>query len=251
MKTKISAQYTSKLFSELNVLNSEIGGIPEVFFPPGSEEEFDSSKNSTDDINDMLRPKGVGFDVNKFLDVFDQIKLKKGNILDYAFHFGGTGGEPLIYTRHEDAPRISANEYMKRYGDLQAQPYLIDTSIDNNPKSFFQLFVFSKAVHQFYQWWHAGYNDHRFVFDFESVKEILRDIPETEQYGISNKNRETLKLLSYEPQVECHNTGGTVRCILFSNWAGFYYETAAITWPETEIKTKQKNIVPYDCGILF
>ena len=251
MKTRISAQYTSKLFKELNALISEIGEIPEVFFPSGSEEEFDSSKNSTDDINNMIRPKGVGFDVNKFLDVFDKIKLKKGNLLDYAFYFGGIGGEPLIYTRNKKTPRISANEYIRRYGELETKPYLIDMIIDNNPESFFQLFVFSKVVHQFYQWWHAGYNDYRFVLNIKSVREILKDIPETDQYGISTKNREALKLLSFEPQVECNDSNGKVRCILFSNWTGFYYENATIVWPEIKIEIKQKTIIPYDCGICF
>lgn len=251
MKTKISTQYASKLLRELSMLQSEIGEIPELFFPPDSEEKFDSNKESADDINNMIRPKDVGFDINKFFDVFDKIKLKKTTLLDYAFYFGGIGGEPLVYTRHEGAPRISANEFMKHYGDFQAKPYLADIIIDNKPESLFQLFVFSKAIHQFYQWWHAGYNDHQFIFNFDSVQEILKDIPEKEQYGISYKNRENLKLLSYEPQVECHNAGGTVRCILFSNWVGFYYETATIAWPEIRIKIKQKIIVPYDCGICF
>jgi len=249
---RISTEYTSSLFLALSALQAEIGEIPQVFMPSESEEEFGPSEKDADDINDMIRPKGVGFDVNRFLDVFDKIELRKGTLLDYAFYYGGIGGRPLIYTRKVNAPRISANEYIKQYEHLlRANSYLDDIVIENDPESFFQLVVFTKIVHQFYQWWHAAYNDDRFVFDIKSVQKILRNIPETDRHGINNKNRDKLKHISFEPQVGCNDVGGKVRCILFSKRAGFYYENATIAWPKIKIKIKRKTIVPYHCGILF
>ena len=104
MKTIITNEYTSKLFSKLRELDSEIGQIPKVF--------------RSEDINNMPRPEGIGFDVNRYLDIFDKIKLEKGIILDYAYHWSFFHGWPCIYARNINDPRISANEYNKKYGNI-------------------------------------------------------------------------------------------------------------------------------------
>ncbi len=237
MKTIITNEYTSKLFSRFRILESEIGPIPKVF--------------RSEDINNTPRPEGTGFDVNRYLDIFDKIKLKKGIILDYAYHWSFFHGSPCIYTRRIDEPAISVNEYHKKYHNIE-QPYLNDIIIENNAKSFFQLAVFTKVIHQFYLWWHANYNDHHFVVTINFAEEILKSIKRKKGlYGISIENRDKLKQLDFNSQVECFEDCGRVHYIMFSNWIGFYQETATIYWPKLRIEIKKKTIVSYDCGICY
>ena len=102
--------------------------------------------------------------MNRFLQVFDKIKLKKGFTLDYTYRAGGLGGEPLIYTRKKEVPRLSTHEYIEKYRRIDTHPYFNEITIEINPESFFQIDVFSQIVNQFYLSWHANYNDHQFIF---------------------------------------------------------------------------------------
>jgi len=237
MKSKISAQYALQLSDKLSSLQTKVGDIPEAFL-------------NSEKANDPVRAQKIGFDVNQFFGVFDKIKLKKGKVLDYAYYAGGIGGEPLIYSKDENEPGLSASEYLKLFDDIHAQPYLKDIVIKNDPGSFFQLVVFSQVVHQFYQYWHAAYNDHRFIFSLNSAEGILEAIP-ANKTGISREDRKKLRNLLFEPQVENMDDWGQVRCVMFSEWSGFYYNRSTISWPNISIEMKKETIVPYDCGICF
>ncbi len=238
MKTSIRTEYALGLLSALNSLRDKIGDIPDIFF-------------DRENANNIPHPEGVGFEVNRFLKVFDKIKLKKGFTLDYTYHSGGLGGEPLIYTRKKEAPRLLPYEYIEKYSNTR--PYLNDITIEINPESFFQIAVFSQIVNQFYLFWHANYNDHQFIFSFEKVDDLLKHIPEDnkDNYGINRKDREELRTISFEPQVNIKEEGAEVRCVMFSAWIGFYYNISFITWPNITIKNSREIIVPFDCGINF
>lgn len=240
MKTYIRTEYALELLNALNSLLDKIGDIPDIFF----DREY---------ANNIPRSEGVGFEVNRFLKVFDKIKLKNGFILDYTYHSGGLGGEPLIYTRKKKAPRLSTYEYIEKYGRIDSRPYLNDITIEINPESFFQIAVFSQIVHQFYLAWHANYNDHQFIFSLEIVDDLLKYIPEDNKnnYSINKKDRERLRTISFEPQVNIKEEGAEVGCVMFSAWIGFYYNASFITWPNITIKSSREIIVPFDCGINF
>ncbi|MCP6718631.1 MAG: hypothetical protein KJI71_00180 [Patescibacteria group bacterium] len=231
MKTSIKAEYAIKLLRKISSLQKKIGKIPDLLF----------------DANEKIRPEGIGFDVNRFLKVFDKIQLRDGFILDYFYRSGGLGGEPFIFTRKKDNPKLSAD------GNLKPRPPLNDIIIEITPESFFQLAVFSQVVSQFYLSWHANYNDHQFIFGSEIVEYLLMDIPEDfrDNFGINMKDREKLRAMSFEPQVNIKEEGAEVRCVMFSKWLGFYYNIFVITWPNITIENSRDIIVPYDCGILF
>ena len=232
MKINIDNEYTSELSQALISLHNQIGNFPASFV-------------SSDEINELTRPSETGFDVNLFLHVFDKVRLKKGIVLDYAYHFDGHGGEPLVYTRLKDNQGISANEYLMKFGGVQARPYLQDIIISNNPESFFQLVVFSKVVHQFYQFWHAAYNDHQFIFGLPDVERFLKYIPNQDVGGINNEGRKLLRSLSFEPEVEITALGGHVKTVMFSNWRGFFYCYFNISWPEIKIEATDEYIIQY------
>ena len=189
--------------------------------------------------------------MNQFLEVFDKIRLNEGTVLDYAFLHGGIGGEPLIYTRQEGTPRLSADEYTRRFGDIDAKPYLKDFSIDKDPEAFFQVVVFSHVVHQFYQHWHALYNDHRFILSQATAKEILKSIPDRKDFGVTMEQRKFLEDLSFDPEVDVDDSGAQVRCVMFSEWMGFYYADFSISWPRISLEKDTETIIQYSCGICF
>jgi hypothetical protein len=238
MKINIETDYTSKLSQALISLGENIGPIPESFL-------------SSEEVNDRTRPNEMGFDINLFLTVFAKVRFKKDIVLDYAYYHFGDGGRPLIYTRLKDDQGISAREYLMKYEDVQSSPYLQDIIISNDPESFFQLAVFSKVVHQFYKYWHAAYNDHRFIYGLPSVEDLLENIPNQDEYGINEEGRKLLSSLSFEPEVEITTLGGNVKTVMFSKWVGFYYRFFNISLPEIKIETKVETIVEYDSGIRF
>lgn len=240
MAINIKKEYALDLLNKVYLLQSKIGDVPKIFLNGESS-------------NEIIRPEGFGFDVNQFFSIFDKVKIKPGFTLDYTYYLAGIGGEPLIYARKITAPRISTSKYLNKYGRPRTRPYLKYLIIENNPESFFQLAMFYQIIHQFYLYWHANYNDHRFIFNREMAEQILESIPEKgkRDEGINLEDRKKMKMLSYDPQVIITQKGADVSCVMFSAWIGFFYKVFTITWPSITIDDKTDIIATYHCGILF
>lgn len=234
MKVHIHTEYAFQLMESLVSLRDNIGDIPEAF-------------TTSKEVNDLPRPKGVGFDLNKFLTVFDKIHLRKGTVLDYAYYFYDIGGGPLIYTRKESEPSLSANEYQRKFKRTQNEPFLKDLLIDNDPESFFQVTVLYRVIDQFYLFWHALYNDHRFVFSKDSAERILEGLREMDK----GETKKRLNHISFAPLVKKNGGRAEVRCVMFSNWTGFYQSHSDISWPNLSMATRTEVIIPYNRGICF
>lgn len=127
------------------------------------------------------------FDPNKYFDVFDQIQIKNGYLLDYVYNFDGHGGSPLLYVRKEsESPLKSSTEYYQRYSYLKRtmilgqepvgrdfEPYLPYLKFINSPMGCFQFALFALTAHRFYSCWHACYNDRQFIFNKEELSSYL------------------------------------------------------------------------------
>ena len=246
MQTTINIEYAHEILTRSNSLLEQVGEIPHEFLRDKAD-------------NKIVHPLGLGFDVNRFLIIFDKIHLKKGCLLDYAFHHGGIGGEPLIYARKEDQPRLSAEKYIKKYKGMR-KPYLKEITIEISPEAFFQVAVFSQVIHQFYLFWHAAYNDDQFIFNLPVLEWILEKISNKgsgypRDFGSEQKSDEVdtknVRDLSLAPQITIKEEGAEVKCVMFSEWKGLYYNVFLITWPEITVKNQEEVILPYDCGICF
>ena len=274
MKFTIDIEYASYLSKRLSELEKEIGNASDIFEPLAKEKriimrEFLKYNNkekrkllttkkwkavSEKALNYMqyeeIRSDGVGFDINKFLDVFNKIKLKKDIVLDYAFDFTESGAIPLPYTRKKNSPKITPFRYIKLYGyGFDAKPYLKDIIVQNDPESFFQLVIFSNIVHNFYRKWHAYWYDYKFIFNFDNVEEIFLSIQDFKGNSeFEDKYREKLMKISLQSFVEINDNGAECICIMFSKFIGFYHFYSTITYPNLSIKNKKETIIPFDIG---
>jgi hypothetical protein len=143
----------------------------------------------------MVLPK---FDANKFFEIFNLISLDKGYILDYQY----CGDCPAVYTRNK-LYLLHLFNYMRKYmndryvlGPFKFED-IENVSFEQSPEGFFQFAVFSRAVHQFYLYWHAVQNDSVFIYSRSQIDEILKTIIK-EQYEYAIRQKMTDYLSSRE-----------------------------------------------------
>jgi len=152
------------------------------------------------------------FDVNRFLEVFDLVRLKPGFVLDYYHeHLDRRGppigrrsplkefirfddeededsppphpirrlpdpdARPLVFTRAQDAPREEALEIACDLHDRRPHQ-LRHLSFERSPEGLLQWVVFRTAVTQFHLCWHANYNDRRFILTRASLERTLAEL---------------------------------------------------------------------------
>jgi hypothetical protein len=207
---------------------------------------------------------GTEFDVNAYFSVLNHLSVQPGHILDYVYHYSGSGGSPVIYARSESQdPSLTFSEYYSdTIGDLTWEEwyevsrfeYLDHIQVDDSEEGFLQYVILRKMGTQFYLSWHANYNDDRIICDQGLLEELLASLAEPEfELPLSPELRDQARALDLEPQVEIGEDTVDVRVVIFTKWGGFIEEryTIARSFPHKVIKQEAETIVPYDCGILF
>ena len=149
------------------------------------------------------------FDVNRYLEVFDLIKVDKGFVLDYEY----IGDAPSVYTRKKsllDTFKLKTDKLRNTAFGLKGN--IENISFEKSPEGFFQFAVFSIVIHQFYLFWHACYNDDEIVYSRSQIDEILKEIIKEElRRNISRKRTTYMSSDEQDRQAE-HELE-----ILFSN----------------------------------
>ena len=223
----------SEAFSALSPVYQDMGIIPEHFRVENPVEN------------------GTEFDPNRFIDALTHLSLEPGYVLDYVYTYDGMGGYPTLFARPVDsAPYLS-------WADVppEAEGYLEHVMVDDTPEGFLQYVVLSQNAEQFYLYWHSGYNDRGIVCTKSAVKSTVKNLAAGDP-GVPMSLPETLKSLTIkqvEPVITIGNETVTIELLTFTMWGGFFRDTYTIqrTFPHTILEHKEKNIVPYDCGIMF
>jgi hypothetical protein len=195
---------------------------------------------------------GSEFDVMQYFSVLDHLSMQPGSVLDYVYHYDGMGGYPLLYVHPVTQPPFATEADLLASGDRNS--FLDYVQVDDTPEGFFQFVLLSKMTSQFYLFWHAGYNDSQVVCDQAGVTEILSTLNGDFGYRISLASRARASLLTdIEPSVIFGETNVEVQLLTFTRWGGFYQETFSLSrsMPHTILGTQEKNLVPYDCGVMF
>lgn len=107
--------------------------------------------------------------------------------------------------------------------------------------------------YQFYQFWHANYNDHQIMCDLVAIKSIVSG---EDEFGLAIPTDVRLRALAVKkvaPVVEIGEETVTVNLVVFTKWGGFYRTTFTIRRSQSpEILDIQNDVlVPYDCGLAF
>jgi len=200
------------------------------------------------------------FDISLYFTVLDRLSMDRGRVLDYVYDYSGIGGSPVLYARKASlTPYRNYSEYLA--ADAAADPteredyYLKYIASDGTPEGFFQLALLLIQGEQFYQFWHANYNDDRIVSDQEDARTAPADLT-----GWVGENESTTEGLLAEvaeidltPVVLMNQDQVKVEVVVFTKWGGFVKRSIAMEreFPHLILWEKSKVLVPYNCGIMF
>jgi hypothetical protein len=195
---------------------------------------------------------GTEFDVMQYFTILDHLSMQPGYLLDYVYHFDGMGGYPFLYARPASQPPYATE------ADLPAgstgTEYLQYVRIDDTSEGYFQFVLLSLMGSQFYLFWHADYNDSQIVCDRTGVGRIISSLNGDFGYRISIASRVRAFLLNdVSPTVVISDETVKVQFVTFTRWGGFFQQTYTLsrTMPLTIQDMEKKNLVPYECGVMF
>jgi hypothetical protein len=195
---------------------------------------------------------GDEFDVMQYFSVLDHLSLQPGYVLDFVYHYDGMGGYPVLYVRSASQPPYATEADLTASGTSTS--YLDYVQTDDTPESYFQFVVLAMMGSQFYLFWHAGYNDSQIVCDKVAVNNILSSLNGDFGYRISLASRVRALLLNdVGPSVVIGEQTVEVRFVTFTLWGGFFEQiyTLSRSMPHTIQDVQEKNLVPYECGVMF
>jgi hypothetical protein len=225
-------------------------GIPEHFIP----EEPARTPRAADD-----------WDVNAYFGVLTHLSVEPGHVIDYFYDYDGMGGHPFVYARPADkSPYASFEEYLANVpGEAldsadesdYANEYLDHITIDDTREGYFQFVALRIMDNQFYQFWHAAYNDTTIVCDDDGLDQTLSAAAAAfEGSGVPNSIRKAAGKIDLTPTVEFVDDATVlVRLVTFSKWGGFAEARYTISraFPHSIIGSEAETLVEYDCGVSF
>jgi hypothetical protein len=196
--------------------------------------------------------QGGEFEVMQYFEVLNQLSMQPGYALDYVYHYDGMGGYPVLYAYPAGQPPYATEADLEAAGEKTN--YLDYVQTDDTPKSYFQFVLLALKGNQFYLDWHANYNDMQVICDKTDVNDIVASLNGSFGYRIPLGARVRATLLrGVEPSVAIGEQTVEVRLVTFTKWGGFYLTTYTISQssPHTIQDVQEKNLVPYECGIMF
>ncbi len=201
------------------------------------------------------------FDPNTLIDALDHISMQEGYVLDFVYRDDGIGAAPILYARKStEAPFENYEAFIQTEGDCSesgesaACKYMNYVISDGTEQGYFQWVLMRMMGDQFYLYWHANYHDAEIIASQEAL-EALADQLSSEDYGLPIDLITKKKLLRVDPVpvVKIKHNEVTVRVVWFTNWGGLHESmyTLSKDAPHKVLDIEIKELVPYDCGIMF
>ena len=208
------------------------------------------------------------FDVSQYLDILDHLTMKPGYTLDFVYFSDELGSKPLVYARETSQPSFSTYEeyleyiddpdiYERSYSTLKHAYDFVDyIDVDQTPESYLQFIILTVMKDQFYQSWHALYNDYIFLCDSSDLEKVSSEI---NNFGIESalENYPNLlndaKQLELSPIVRIDDETVTIRFVLFTKWGGFIevYYVIDKDNPGMVLDGGDTQLLEFDCGVAF
>jgi len=211
---------------------------------------------------DPEKPAGEEmFDPNQLVSALPHLTLRQGYTLDFVYYYDEMGGRPFLYAREEISKPFETYEAFQAASDACYATeegldcdYLDFIEGDGSEEGYFQWVLLKMMGNQFYLFWHAGYNDDEIIASTERMAGIV-DKRSSTTFGeplTASQKRQALRI-DPAPVVKIKGTRVTVRVVWFTKWGGFYETTYTLTAsaPYQIIDTKMKQLVPYDCQVMF
>jgi hypothetical protein len=195
---------------------------------------------------------GGEFDVMQYFSVLDRLSMQPGYVLDYVYHYDPMGGNPVLYVRPANQQPYT-NEAALPAG-FDKSGYLDHVQVDDTPDGYFQFVALAMMGNQFYKLFHTNYNDVHIVCEKADVTKIVSGLKGGIGYRISIPSWIRAKLLNdVSPSIKINEQTIEVRLVTFTLWGGFYSNTYTLSRskPHAILDFQKKNLVPYDCGVMF
>jgi hypothetical protein len=195
---------------------------------------------------------GGEFDVMQYFKVLDHLSMQPGYILDYVYHQDGMGGYPILYAHPTDQSPYATEADLP--ANHASNDYLGSIQVEDTPEGYFQYVVLAIMGNNFYLDWHANYFDSQIVCERADVRRIVSSLNGDFGYRISLPSWVKAFLLKETaPSVVINPETVEVNLVTFTLWGGFYLQTYTLnrSLPHTIQDVQEKNLVPYDCGVMF
>jgi hypothetical protein len=200
------------------------------------------------------------FDVGSYFAVLDRLWMEFGYSLDYVYDYAGIGGAPVLYARPSDQPAYrNYAEYLAadaaKSREEREDFYLRHVQTDGTAESFFQLALLCIQGEQFYQFWHAAYNDDKIISSQEEARSALDELS-----GWVGEDASTIEALLKDvaghdlaPVVTMDEEMVKVEVVVFTKWGGFLQRSMTVKreFPHEILAEGEEVLVEYDCGIMF
>ena len=125
---------------------------------------------------------------------------------------------------------------------------------DGTPHSFFELVVFRNMAGQFYQFWHAGYNDQRILTSQDDIEKLISGINGSVRSAkFTEQQMAAMRALDVQPRVKMTDTEAAVFYCTFSSRGGLARQKMAFrrTSPHRILGKITMAKVSYDCGYVY
>lgn len=195
---------------------------------------------------------GEGFDPNTYFGVFQHLQMEPGYVLDWVYQMDGLGGFPILYARLEEVERFHD---LASYEDAAADElnYRNHLVLDGSDMSYIEQMILLTIGGQFNLFWHANYNDTKFVLTPERLERVIAG-----EYGFGNQPlpddvASQAREIDLAPMVERGENQIRVGLVTFSNWGGFsrLTLTSPTSGVQTAINQSTETLVLYECGVMF
>lgn len=222
---------------------------------------FDAQKLPEHFITENPVRTGNEFDVMSIFTTLDHLTMAEGYVLDYVYNYQSIGGVPLLYVRENNlAMYADISSYRQDHPECSGenQPdscyYLNYVQTDGSEEGWIQFIVLKMMGRQFYQYWHAGYNDTQILTTQDAVDTLVEDLRKG-KFGLPLTLEQTVmaKAIDPMPEVKISSDTVTVRVVWFTHWGGFFETSYSISkdYPHSITELEKKNLVEYDCGIMY
>ena len=194
--------------------------------------------------------QGGEVDVMDYFTILNHLSMRPGFVLDYVYHFDGMGGYPVLYARPEGQPAYASEADLPE--SASQGDYMGYVATDDTSEGYFQFAVMNMFAGQFYLFWHSNYNDTEVLCDRADVRQVTSGNSFGINIPLGVKLRAAL-LHDLAPRVVLTEDTARVQLITFTKWGGFYLETYTISrsQPHQILNSEARNLIHYDCGIMF
>jgi hypothetical protein len=251
MESEAELEGQQEIVDRMKALCCESGWIQHLY---AAENEMDTSGERGQEMAtgavflEKLETAGERFDVNRYFEVLTHLEPEQGYELDYAYFAAGGDGFSIVFAKpiaDQDEGQLPDNVKIEN-GD-----YLNQIRVDGSPEGYFELVLLSIMGEQFYQAWHAEYNDWEVVASPERLQEIVEMLDEVYR-SLEDEQKKAVRQLDVTTRVKFDGDKVYVRVLVFSKWGGFYERIYTVERDFPHRMTFEKSeLVPYDCGIMF